>query len=78
MYEMSLTYSVSQGSPSLHSAHSSEHDSRVFGKFRSRHRQASSVGDETLGYSTVDLRTSTMKVDADDIYLRLCFRIFSQ
>ncbi|XP_075497023.1 ADP-ribosylation factor GTPase-activating protein AGD2-like isoform X1 [Primulina tabacum] len=65
------------GSPSLHSAHTSEHNSRVFGKFRSRHRQASSVGDESLGCSTVDLRTSTIKIDAEDTDLRLCFRIIS-
>ncbi|KZV49385.1 hypothetical protein F511_10925 [Dorcoceras hygrometricum] len=65
------------GSPSLHSANSSEHNSRVFSKFRSRHRQASSVGDESLGCNTVDLRTSTIKIDAEDTDLRLCFRIIS-
>ncbi|KAL3650645.1 ADP-ribosylation factor GTPase-activating protein agd4 [Castilleja foliolosa] len=63
------------GSPSLNSSHSLEHNNRMFGRFRSRSQ--SSVGEESLGCSTVDLRTSTIKVDAEDTDLRLCFRIIS-
>lgn len=33
--------------------------------------------EERLGCSTVDLRTSTIKIDAEDTDLRLCFRIIS-
>ena len=35
------------------------------------------MGEESLGCSTVDLRTSTIKIDAEDTDLRLCFRIIS-
>ncbi|XP_051121411.1 ADP-ribosylation factor GTPase-activating protein AGD2-like isoform X2 [Andrographis paniculata] len=60
------------------SSHSVEHNHRVFGRFRSRlHREASLGGEDNLGCSTVDLRTSTIKIDAEDTDLRLCFRIIS-
>lgn len=75
--EASLISSVSQGSPSFHPSHSSEHNHRVFARFRSRHHRESSLGEESLGCSTVDLRTSTIKIDAEDTDLRLCFRIIS-
>ncbi|KAG8365716.1 hypothetical protein BUALT_Bualt17G0000900 [Buddleja alternifolia] len=65
------------GSPSFHSVHQLEHNNRVFGRFRTRHHQASTFGEESLGCSTVDLRTSTLKIDAEDTDLRLCFRIIS-
>ncbi|KAK4484124.1 hypothetical protein RD792_011344 [Penstemon davidsonii] len=65
------------GSPSLHSTQSLEHNNRVFGRFRPRHHRASSFNEESLGCSTVDLRTSTIKIDAEDTDLRLCFRIIS-
>lgn len=54
-----------------------EQNSRVFGRFRPRHRRTSSLGEENLAYRTVDLQTSTIKIDADDTDLRLCFRIIS-
>ncbi|PIN01396.1 hypothetical protein CDL12_26095 [Handroanthus impetiginosus] len=50
------------GSSSFHTSHSLEHNNHVF---------------ESLGCSTVDLRTSTIKIDAEDTDLRLCFRIIS-
>ena len=56
---------------------STEHHGRVFGRFRARHQRSSSIGKESLGLRTVDLRTSTIKLDADDTDLRLCFRIIS-
>lgn len=64
------------GSQSSHSIGSVEHNSGVFGRFR-RHQRASSLSDESLGCRTVDLRTSTIKIDAEDTDLRLCFRIIS-
>lgn len=67
---------VSQGS-SFQSSHSMEHNNRVFGRFRSRTNRESSLGEDNLGCSTVDLRTSTIKIDAEDTDLRLCFRIIS-
>ncbi|EPS61576.1 hypothetical protein M569_13219, partial [Genlisea aurea] len=54
-----------------------DQSSRVFGRFRSRHSRQLSQGEESLGCSTVDLRTSTIKIDAEDSDLRLCFRIIS-
>ncbi|WOH07445.1 hypothetical protein DCAR_0726875 [Daucus carota subsp. sativus] len=65
------------GSPSYQSLTSTEHHGRVFGRFRARHQRSSSIGEESLGLRTVDLRTSTIKLDADDTDLRLCFRIIS-
>lgn len=72
-----LTSSTSQVSPSLHPSHPPENNHRVFARFRSRHHRESSIGEESLGCSTVDLRTSTIKIDAEDTDLRLCFRIIS-
>ena len=72
-----LTLLNPQGSPSFHSFSSMEQNSRVFGRFRSRHTRTSSLGEENLGYRTVDLHTSTIKIDAEDTDLRLCFRIIS-
>ncbi|XP_031395667.1 ADP-ribosylation factor GTPase-activating protein AGD2-like isoform X2 [Punica granatum] len=62
---------------SHHSSSSSENNSSVFGRFRSKHNRASSLGEETLDYCIVDLHTSTIKIDAEDTDLRLCFRIIS-
>lgn len=64
------------GSQSLSSV-PAEHGNRVFGRFRSRHQRGSSLNEESLGCRTVDLRTSTIKIDAEDTDLRLCFRIIS-
>ncbi|KAL7163034.1 hypothetical protein ACSBR2_039185 [Camellia fascicularis] len=65
------------GSTSVHSFSSMEHNHRVFGRFRPRHHRSSSLGEENLGCRIVDLRTSTIKIDAEDTDLRLCFRIIS-
>nr|XP_043606551.1 ADP-ribosylation factor GTPase-activating protein AGD2-like isoform X2 [Erigeron canadensis] len=65
------------GAQSTNSLQSAEHHSRVFGRFRARHSRASSHDEENLECHTVDLRTSTIKVDAEDSDLRLCFRIIS-
>ncbi|XP_068325849.1 ADP-ribosylation factor GTPase-activating protein AGD4-like [Pyrus communis] len=64
------------GSQSHHFTRSPEHHSGVFSRFRSRHRVAS-LNENILGCRTVDLRTSTIKMDAEDTDLRLCFRIIS-
>lgn len=65
------------GSYSNQSAATGEHSNGVFGRFRSRHNRTSSWNGESLGCRTVDLRTSTIKIDAEDADLRLCFRIIS-
>ncbi|GAA0145530.1 hypothetical protein LIER_05705 [Lithospermum erythrorhizon] len=49
----------------------------VFGRFRPRHHRTSSSPEDELGFCTIDLRTSTIKIDAEDSDLRLCFRIIS-
>ncbi|CAH1414769.1 unnamed protein product [Lactuca virosa] len=64
-------------SQSSNSLASTEQQSRVFGRFRSRHTRAASHDDENLSCHTVDLRTSIIKLDAEDSDLRLCFRIIS-
>lgn len=63
------------GSPSSHPSGVDNHSS-VFGRFRTRYRSSSS-GEENIGCHTVDLHTSTIKLDAEDTDLRLCFRIIS-
>lgn len=67
--------SYCQGSPSSHPSGVDNHSS-VFGRFRTKYR-SSSTGEENLGCRTVDLHTSTIKLDAEDTDLRLCFRIIS-
>ncbi|CAH2047777.1 unnamed protein product [Thlaspi arvense] len=52
-----------------------EHNSGVFGRFRSRHVRSASQG--SLDCNMIDLRTSLIKLDAEDTDLRLCFRIIS-
>ncbi|GMJ04543.1 VAN3-like protein3, ARF-GAP domain 4 [Hibiscus trionum] len=61
-----------------HHQHTASADySNVFAKFRVRHSRSLSFNEETSGYHTVDLRTSTIKIDTEDTDLRLCFRIIS-
>ncbi|KAG0533962.1 hypothetical protein BDA96_04G237600 [Sorghum bicolor] len=49
----------------------------VFGRFRFLNQRASSQGEDSLSCHKIDLRTSTIKVDADENDLRFCFRIIS-
>lgn len=57
---------------SFQKSSSTEQLNSVFSRFRARH-----FGEEDIGCNTVDLRTSTIKIDAEDTDLRLCFRIIS-
>lgn len=66
-----------QGFQSYNYSRSSEQNSGMFGRFRSRHNRAASLNEDILGCYAVDLCTSTIKMDADDTDLRLCFRIIS-
>ncbi|CAI8604528.1 unnamed protein product [Vicia faba] len=65
------------GFQSYNYSRSSEQNSGMFGRFRSRHSRAASLNEDILGSCTVDLCTSTIKMDAEDTDLRLCFRIIS-
>ncbi|XP_071703723.1 ADP-ribosylation factor GTPase-activating protein AGD4-like isoform X5 [Rutidosis leptorrhynchoides] len=65
------------GTQSTNSLQSAEQQGRVFGRFRARHSRAASHDEDNLECHTVDLRTSTIKADAEDLDLRLCFRIIS-
>ncbi|KAI9075707.1 hypothetical protein K1719_042323 [Acacia pycnantha] len=65
------------GSQSYNFIRSTEQNSGMFGRFRSRHNRAASLNEEILSFRAVDLCTSTIKMDADDSDLRLCFRIIS-
>ncbi|KAK7264157.1 hypothetical protein RJT34_31761 [Clitoria ternatea] len=65
------------GSQSYNYNRSSEQNSGMFGRFRSRHNRAPLLNEDTLGCCAVDLCTSTIKMDAEDTDLRLCFRIIS-
>jgi hypothetical protein len=49
----------------------------VFGRFRFLNQRASSQSEYSLSSHTIDLRTSTIKIDADENDLRFCFRIIS-
>ncbi|XP_060669385.1 ADP-ribosylation factor GTPase-activating protein AGD4 isoform X3 [Ziziphus jujuba] len=64
------------GSQSQQYTRSGEHNSGVFSRFR-KHNRASSFNEDILGCRTIDLRMSTIKMDAEDTDLRLCFRIMS-
>ncbi|GAU44929.1 hypothetical protein TSUD_91320 [Trifolium subterraneum] len=65
------------GFQSHHYSRFSEQNSGMFGRFRSRHNRATSLNEDILGCCPVDLCTSTIKMDAEDTDLRLCFRIIS-
>ncbi|KAF7827528.1 ADP-ribosylation factor GTPase-activating protein AGD4-like isoform X1 [Senna tora] len=65
------------GTQSYNYTRSNEQNSGMFGRFRSRHNRAASLNEEILGSRAVDLCTSTIKMDAEDTDLRLCFRIIS-
>jgi hypothetical protein len=49
----------------------------VFRRFRFLNQRASSQSEDSLSSHTIDLRTSTIKIDADENDLRFCFRIIS-
>ncbi|XP_073002196.1 ADP-ribosylation factor GTPase-activating protein AGD4-like isoform X3 [Typha latifolia] len=51
--------------------------SGVFGRFRFSHQRTLSQDEHSLGCHTVDLRTSTIKIDEEQSDLRFCFRIIS-
>ncbi|GAV59558.1 PH domain-containing protein/ArfGap domain-containing protein/BAR domain-containing protein/Ank_2 domain-containing protein [Cephalotus follicularis] len=76
-----LYYYRNKGTDPMGSSHlysgSAELNSGVFSRFRTRHNRSSSRNEECLGCHTIELRTSTIKMDADDTDLRLCFRIIS-
>ncbi|ESW03673.1 hypothetical protein PHAVU_011G032600 [Phaseolus vulgaris] len=65
------------GSQAYNYGRSYEQNSGMFGRFRSKHNRAASLNDDILGCYTIDLCTSTIKMDAEDTDLRLCFRIIS-
>ncbi|KAK1296429.1 ADP-ribosylation factor GTPase-activating protein AGD4 [Acorus calamus] len=65
------------GVPPHQSTSMHENSGGVFGRFRFSHHRTSSLGEDNLGYRTVDLRTSTIKIDAEQTDLRFCFRIIS-
>ncbi|KAL9256462.1 ADP-ribosylation factor GTPase-activating protein AGD4-like protein [Drosera capensis] len=59
------------------STSTSENNNGMFSRFHTRHNKTSSWAGESLGSHTIDLHTSTIKINADDTDLRLCFRIIS-
>ncbi|KAJ4974898.1 hypothetical protein NE237_008072 [Protea cynaroides] len=66
------------GSQAHQSSGAPEHGTRMFGRFRTKQQhRALSFREENIGCRTVDLRTSTIKIDAEHSELRLCFRIIS-
>lgn len=73
--EFFFCHSHPQGSQHHYSG-SSDHTG-VFGRFRARHNRSASLTEGSLGYKTIDLRTCLIKLDAEDMDLRLCFRIIS-
>ncbi|GMG98879.1 hypothetical protein Nepgr_000719 [Nepenthes gracilis] len=67
----------SMGPQAQQSTATPDHNNGVFSRFRARHNRTSSWSGECLGCRTVDLCASTIKIDAEDTDLRLCFRIIS-
>ncbi|XP_024031751.1 ADP-ribosylation factor GTPase-activating protein AGD4 isoform X2 [Morus notabilis] len=65
------------GSHPQHFTRPAEQNSGMFGRFRSKHNRGASLNEDILSCRTVDLRTSLIKMDAEDSDLRLCFRIIS-
>jgi Arf-GAP/coiled-coil/ANK repeat/PH domain-containing protein len=49
----------------------------VFSRFKFLNQKASSQGDDSLSCRTINLRTSTIKMDAEENDLRFCFRVIS-
>ncbi|VAI46928.1 unnamed protein product [Triticum turgidum subsp. durum] len=49
----------------------------VFSRFRFLNPKASSQGDDSLSCRTINLRTSTIKMDAEENDLRFCFRVIT-
>ncbi|KAM0835111.1 hypothetical protein ACQ4PT_063147 [Festuca glaucescens] len=49
----------------------------VFSRFKFLNQKASSQGDDPLSCRTINLRTSTIKMDAEENDLRFCFRVIS-
>lgn len=76
-YYRSNNWSKGSGSHSHQSLGTLEHGTGMFGRFRFSHNRSASQNEEILGCHTVDLRTSTIKIDAEQTDLRFCFRIIS-
>lgn len=56
--------------------HTSDHNTGLLGRFLSPHH-GSPQDEKTIAHHTVNLLTSTIKVDAEQTDLRFCFRIIS-
>ncbi|GAA0143306.1 hypothetical protein LIER_04023 [Lithospermum erythrorhizon] len=64
------------GSLSMNSTSTNEvRSGGVFRRFRPRHQRTASFPEDYLVFRSIDLRASTIKIDAEDSDLRLCFRI---
>ncbi|KAH7434462.1 hypothetical protein KP509_06G018700 [Ceratopteris richardii] len=68
------------GKPTVHHKgqgrpHNSDHSSGILSRFLTH--QGSPQQDKTVAYHTVNLLTSTIKLDAEQTDLRFCFRIIS-
>lgn len=57
-------------------SHASDHNSGLLSRFLSSH-QGSPQNEKTIAHHTVNLLTSTIKLDAEQTDLRFCFRIIS-
>ncbi|KAJ1694083.1 hypothetical protein LUZ63_010781 [Rhynchospora breviuscula] len=71
-----LLYYRNKGGQSQQSGGSSE-GSGMFGRFKISNQKTPSKGEDHLGYQTVDLRISTIKLDSEQSNLRFCFRLIS-
>eukprot|EP01018_Ginkgo_biloba_P017317 Gb_03581 [translate_table: standard] len=57
--------------------HASDHVSGLLGRLLSSHHHGASQDEKSVAHHTVNLLTSTIKVDAEQTDLRFCFRIIS-
>ncbi|GAB2275213.1 ADP-ribosylation factor GTPase-activating protein agd4 [Dionaea muscipula] len=76
LYYYKMKGSKAAGSQPQLSTSTSENNG-MLSRFRGRHNRTSSWTGECLGCHTIDLHASTIKIDAEDTDLRLCFRIIS-
>ncbi|KAK8936575.1 ADP-ribosylation factor GTPase-activating protein AGD3 [Platanthera zijinensis] len=65
------------GSNSIQKSHGSEHSSGLLSRWFSSHYHGGVHDEKSVARHTVNLLTSTIKVDADQSDLRFCFRIIS-
>lgn len=81
IFQILVNGSVLQGNACQHSLkkghHATDHVSGLFGRLLYSHHHGPSQDERSVAHHTVNLLTSTIKVDAEQTDLRFCFTIVS-